>query len=428
MKLLRVPAKHNRSGIKIKCLKCKYQVSETCKLKGTKLVSCDHKERHRFNLVVHVPNTINTRKMKLLQTKDFNTALDELIKFKAELKNNNYHKVVKVEPKESTTTFIAFSKAYLDAISGINTHKHLIRKRSRHYITETKLAIERFVMVLKRKGYTINMLELNQIGDDEVEFYHEYLIEELKLSIVTYNKHFVILKAFFNWVIKTKHYNVINPFTHAELTFIKRDTTIITREEYIGLMDATTYDNGWGYHSGQKRNLFKNWLPFAFRLGLETGGRAEEIISLRWCDLMEIEKGVPVFGISNLKVNRIKFGYDTGKYIRYIPVTKSLKKLLNDLGFAEKQGSDRYLLDREDGMTDDYMMKTMSRGFTHFIKKVTDRKIQFKDLRKTYITRLTLQVGDKAKLFTGHSNDAVLKNHYLSSAHLAGRLNDFEVF
>jgi len=366
--------------------------------------------------------------MKLLSTKDFNTALVELIKFKEELKSNNYHKVVKVIPVESTTTLEAFSKAYLDAISGENTHKHLIRKRSRHYITESKLALDRFILVLKRKGYTMKTLELNQIGDDEVEFYHEYLIEELKLGMVTYNKHFVIMKAFYNWVLKTKHYNVINPFSHAELTFQKRDTTIISKEEFVNLMNLTTYENGWGHHSGQKRNLFKNWLPLAFRLGLETGGRAEEIISLKWSDLIEIEKGVPVFGISNLKVNRIKYGKDTGKYIRYIPVTKSFQKLLDDLGIDEKKGSDSYLLDREDGSSDDYMMKTMSRGFTHFIKKVTDRKIQFKDLRKTYITRLTIQVGDKAKLFTGHSNDAVLKNHYLSSAHLAGGLNDFEVF
>ena len=428
MKVLKVPAKHNRSGVKIKCLKCKYQVSEICKLKGTKLISCDHKERHRYNLIVHVPGTISMRKMKLLDTKDFNTALIELIKFKEELKNNNYHKVVKLKPMESTTTLEIFSKSYLDAISGLNTHKHLIRTRSKHYITESKLALERFKLVLKRKGFNIETLELNQIGDDEVEYYHEYLLDELKLGNVTYNKHFVIMKAFYNWVLKTKHYNVINPFSHAELTFQKRDTTVISKEEFNKLIAATTYDNGWGHHSGQKRNLYKNWLPFAFRLGLETGGRAEEIISLKWSDLMEIEKGVPVFGISNLKVNRIKYGTDSGKYIRYIPVTKSLKKLLDDLGFEEKKGSDSYLLDREEGITDDYMMKTMSRGFTFFIKKVTDRKVQFKDLRKTYITRLTLQVGDKAKLFTGHSNDAVLKNHYLSSAHLAGGLNDFEVF
>lgn len=36
--------------------------------------------------------------------------------------------------------------------------------------------------------------------------------------------------------------------------------------------------------------------------------------------------------------------------------------------------------------------------------------------------------GPNAKLFTGHTNDQVLKDHYLSSAYIAGNLGDFSVF
>ena len=46
----------------------------------------------------------------------------------------------------------------------------------------------------------------------------------------------------------------------------------------------------------------------------------------------------------------------------------------------------------------------------------------------TYITHLTVALGSNAKLFTGHTNDAVLKSHYLNGAFLAGNLSDFSVF
>jgi len=73
-------------------------------------------------------------------------------------------------------------------------------------------------------------------------------------------------------------------------------------------------------------------------------------------------------------------------------------------------------------------MDSISRGFAHYIKQVTDRPIQFKDLRKTYITHLAQILGDKCKLFTGHTNDETIKDNYISSAFLAGNLSDFSIF
>ncbi|MDQ3047679.1 MAG: hypothetical protein M3R27_09045, partial [Bacteroidota bacterium] len=62
------------------------------------------------------------------------------------------------------------------------------------------------------------------------------------------------------------------------------------------------------------------------------------------------------------------------------------------------------------------------------ITLVTYRPLTFKCLKKSYLTYLVMALGDKAKLFRGHSSDEVLKKHYLSSAHIAGGLSDFTIF
>jgi hypothetical protein len=59
---------------------------------------------------------------------------------------------------------------------------------------------------------------------------------------------------------------------------------------------------------------------------------------------------------------------------------------------------------------------------------LTDPKIEYKDLRKTYITHLTMALGNKTKLFAGHSDDAVIQNHHLADAGLMGGLGKLDVF
>ncbi len=75
-----------------------------------------------------------------------------------------------------------------------------------------------------------------------------------------------------------------------------------------------------------------------------------------------------------------------------------------------------------------YIRAIISRSFTHFIKQVTNRKIEYKDLRKTYITHLTMALGDKTKFFTGHSNDAIIQNNYLADSVLASGLSNVNIF
>ncbi|MFI5148966.1 MAG: tyrosine-type recombinase/integrase [Bacteroidia bacterium] len=236
------------------------------------------------------------------------------------------------------------------------------------------------------------------------------------------------MRAFFTWVNEVKGHSCLNPFSRAELNDVVREKNIITKEEFLSVIKETTSENGYRVFSGKRRNLYHDWLPKAFKLALETGCRAEELVTLEWSDLIEFEPGMLIFKIDNLKVNRIQTGLASGKYVRYVPITSSLKELLKDLGYESGKPMSGYVLARPLELSLKYVMTAISRAFNHYVEQVTKRGVQFKDLRKTYTTHLSVALGPNAKMFTGHASDEILKKHYLSGAYLAGNLGDFRIF
>ena len=240
------------------------------------------------------------------------------------------------------------------------------------------------------------------------------------------------MKTFYNWCIDVKDCECKNPFEKLQLRFnAKKDKTAITQEEFKKLLEVITYENGTAWIGSKKINFYYDWLPIAYRLALETGLRAEEVITLNFNNLFELKKDVLVFKIINLKVWRIQTGEDKNqmeKYVKYVPITASLMQLLIDVGFDKHKDTDRLIIPIPANLKLNYARAIISRSFTHFIKQATTRKIEYKDLRKTYITHLTMALGDKTKLFTGHSNDAVIQNNYLADAVLVGGLSNLNIF
>ena len=411
----------------MKCLHCKYQVSGKCPQTGTALSKCPKKDKHRYNMVVVVPNGGGARRTRITETKNFDLVLAELSSFKKELIESGFHRnsFKKVYAK---STMVEFAANYLDVISGAASHTFMNSKRSANHCGDSKRALARFMTALKNKGYNIGVLNIEQIGNDEVQIFHEYLLDDLTLGERTYNKHFVILKTFFNWVIKSG-VDISNPFALAKLHTSKKEKIVISKSEFLNLINVIKPENGFCENKSRKEYHYRDWLIVAFRLALETGLRREELIMLKWNDLIRLETNVLVFKIENLKVNRILNSADSGKYIKYIPVTRSLKRLLTDIGYKKLKGSDSFIIDRPSTHEMRHLMDTMSRSFTHFIRQVTDRKIQFKHLRKTYITAMAAKLGDKCGMFTGHSEDSTtLKDNYISSEYMASKLADLSIF
>lgn len=426
----KIPAKYSRCGIKVKCLKCAFLIKDVCKLNKKGIGTCEHKEKHKYIFLVHVPGTKKTRLTKLAKADNFNDALLEQISYREELKSQGYHKAeIKVQILD--TTIAGLMKEYLNYISGNGTHAHLSKKLDSGHVGTYKMVFLRFCDAIKKKGFNPEIFEVKNLNDDIVEIFHFY-VEAMKLSRTTYSKHFVLMKAFINWVINKKDYKMVNAFEHITLHFAKREKNLITKDEFEKLLKVMTPINGvMNDSSGKKRNKFHPWLATAFKLGLETGLRREELINLSWPNVREIGhegKNCFIIDVNNLKNNRRMFGKDTGTYTKPIPVTKGLYELLIELGYEQKKGTSGYIIDREAGLEVKYMLDEMSRGFAHFIKLVTDRKIEFKDLRKTYITSLSVRLGKNTKLFTGHGDDQVMKDSYIAEEFIAANLTNFSVF
>ncbi|HEX8517894.1 MAG TPA: tyrosine-type recombinase/integrase [Bacteroidia bacterium] len=320
---------------------------------------------------------------------------------------------------------------YLNSISGGGTHEHLSRKLSKEYINETSRVFVNFCTSLRTAGYTIENINIKDIGDDEVEIFFKHL-KTKNISDTTHSKNFVILKAFVNWVIKVKSLDIPNVFRRAKLKFSSTKRNLMKPEQFQQLLSIITPENGHKtLKSGKKLNVFTTWLKTAIQLAMETGLRREEIFQLRWSNIRNISNDNDprlIIDTNNLKVNRQQFGTDTGKNMKPIPVTKGLFKLLLELGYEEKMNEDTYLVVRAPELKIDYLLDQLTRGFSHYLKQVTDLKIEFKDLRKTYINYLSKHLGDKTKLFTGHSDDQVLRDSYLNKEFMAGNLSNIDLF
>jgi len=55
----------------------------------------------------------------------------------------------------------------------------------------------------------------------------------------------------------------------------------------------------------------------------------------------------------------------------------------------------------------------MSKAFTHYYSQLgTDKKLQYKHLRKTFITIINHFTNGRAEVITGHSGQPIIKKNY----------------
>jgi integrase len=430
--MLKIPKGQERSGIKIKCKKCDRQVKDICPLTGKKMSTCKFKNRQKYILVYHIPGTDDDKTMKTLDTRNFDEAVVERARYKLELEKNNYHKV-SVPIISKRTSLYDLSIEYLDTISGNNPLEYLNNKLDKGSISNAKLVLGRFSECMKKQGFKISKLDVKDIGDIEANNFLLYLREYSK-SKDLHDKHFVRMKTFFNWIIDIKGYKIANPFRKATLKFkSNKDNEVVSYTEFEALLRVVTPKNGYQkFKTGREKgkNLYRTYLLTAFKLALETGCRAEELVKLRWSHLRVLPNGAELFHITNHKVAAIQAHKSNKVYKRPIPITRSLKTLLIDIGYYNKRATDEYVLERPEGISETYLKGIIGRAFNHYIKLVNTngRKIEFKNLRKTYITAITMALGTDAKIFTGHADDKIIEDHYLDKKFVASKLTEFRIF
>lgn len=438
-----IPESKKWKGLTVYCYKCHTNVSEICKTSGKPLSQCKHGDQHIYKVYVHVPGTKNQRRTKKLETRDLNEAIKQAIEFEKEVKSsampntkNDVTEIRERQEKQNQARPVLLVQAlarYIGWLHNEGVPAHLIRERSKEYIKDVERALKNFVFCLKENGYNLASLRVEDIDNEMVG--KVYLsLENRKVANRTFNKYFSFYTSFLKWYTEEYDCLIRNYFEKVKRRNLNPKPEAITQREYEALLARITPENGVKeYNKGIKptRNLFRPWLADGIRLALETGRRREEIINLKWKDIEESE-GYLYIKVQDFKVNRIqnRIREEEKKFI-YIPVTDSLRKLLDELGYYIYKGMDNFILAPEIKISRGKVMSDVfSRGFSHYYDQLDiGRKLTFKCLRKTYITNLEIFMGGgNVKAITGHSDDQVIERSYIDRKEMAKAAQGFSVF
>lgn len=452
MKPLHIPKSKRIPGLVVYCLKCKTNVYEKCKETGNVLQSCPFGNKHRFKIYRHVPGTANRRITKTFETRNLDEAIREAIKFKESLKQNNvqqqnieavqnsHHASTPLQLNTETTEnhaaimpllteTMARHISYLSGDENIPSFQR--RARSAEYVKEVERCYLRFIDCLKRSRYAPASLETGGISKEMIGVYYAEMQEKLKYSARSINKNIGFLSALFVWVIK-EGIDVKNPFAAVVRKPEYHNPQAITKEEFEAFIKVIAPENGIHPREGIKRhrNIYRKYLVPGYRLFLYTGRRREEVINMRFSDIVKDRAGNPIMiEVPDRKVNAIQGRTEKNKKINHVPITAQLLQLLNELGYEKYKDTDKFILTPEIKIKRNKMMaENLSRAFSHYFKLVSDRNLSMKSIRKAYLTSVNLYTGGNAKIVSGHSGNAVLEAHYLDKEFIAKSLRNFEVF
>ncbi len=439
-----IPPNVKHPGFKIRCTHCDTYVTKTCLETSKDLAACSHPEKLEYRSVIHLPNTKHGRRVKTHDTTSLNEAIIAHLQFREKVLNLSQAIVVPPPiplPTQQVSAapngneprmLIEWAAKFIAHVNDVDTPNHLKQNLSKEYREEIEREIKRMCLCLSTH-FNLRSFGMDNLDDAAVGHVCDYLTNVEKYAPRTFNKHMTTYTMFYGWWQKKIRHNGENLFGKVQHKKTEiNPQTIENIEEFESLIALVSYDNGWIITTGkkkQKRQMYRPWLEKAFRIGLESGCRRQNLVYLRASDIIEDDSGPIVLRIENLKVNNLMHITDAGeKKIIYVPLTASLKSLvIDDYNAFKVSGVDNYLLapekENRKQMADD-----ISRGFSHFYRQLnTGRELEFGSLRKKYITEMEIFTGGRAEEITGHSNDRVLR-HYRVPHLIAKAAREFQVY
>ncbi len=401
MKKITLP-KNPHKGLKIFC--------KTCRVDNPK---CKHYDRQVYRVRIHIPGNLGSVKTKFLDAENYNDAVLECIDFEKELKSNGYERTIISTSDTSTDYSIGDAVVkYREYMSGESKFAHLKKNISQSHIDESVRFCWKFIENLALTKQ-IKRTRPSDIKTVDVSNFYKWADDHY--SDKTFNKCFIALRSFYQFLIEIENIEMKNPFRKFVAKVVTPTTIdIITEEEFNKILAAVDTFNPFVTlgGKGEKKNMYKPYLKDGFKLFLLTGARREEVVELKWSDIYSTPQGVKLFIIANRKVNRIK--KDAVERKKYIGINADLEDFLIEKGMNEKIGTGEYILYPDRTCTTKTIMNVLSKGFTHFKEGAGITKdISLSNLRKTYLTWHHQVLGDDTGLVTSHSTTQVLEKYYL---------------
>ena len=424
-------------GLFIYCQKCQRLIdNRICGKTKKRLSTCKNTEQHMFKAIVSIPGTDGLkRKTKIFRTRDVQEAIVLKHEFVSELERDNYQSTNTLNTEDNIpkpVLLIECMAMYIGYLNNDGVVAHMVKIRSISHIKDIERFFKYFCMSLKENSIDHSLITVHQLNEKAVALLHNYIVDVLNYKNKTYNKFMGTMRQFINWLIVKRDYDLKNYFIGVSRRSEVIDKTIVSKSEFKKLLLVIDPEKGMKeYSTGERKNFYRNWLSKAFRLALETGLRREEFMSIKFTDIVLNEKGIPTFiKIENFKINRINGVSGTeNATMKHIPITKGLRTLLNELGYELNKGLGYYIIAKEEKTALKTRIDVVSKAFTHYWQFTGfEKKAQLKHLRKTYLTALVQQFGEKANLISSHSGIDVLKKHYVNDQELIKATNDFSVF
>lgn len=425
------PSKRSRNGLTVYCNKCKKSVTDLCGKTGKPLKQCRFGKDHRFKAIYYLKGSERKERFtKILETRNLQDALIMAVLLQQEIQKAPGQKNNKTEIEsisQEITLVNAFAK-YIAYLKNEDVPIHLQKNRSEAHVKDVEYTFGEMLRALHLADLRIEEFLLKELNDVTVGMIYSHFTEK-GISNRTHNKYFSYATSFLKWW-DAEQFPIRNWFARVTRKEIISDPKSITKEEFSKLLEVTVPELGEVLYPGTvkpKRDYYRNYLPFAFKLGLLTRLRREELCILKRSNIKYDDSGnMTHISVEDFKASRISKRQTP--LLKYVPITVELGKLLEEEFVQRDVKDDDFLIAPELRESRVGLRDILSRGFTHFFNQTdSKRKLTFKALRKTYVTSLKMQMG-KVNSITNHSTEKVIDQHYIDREETAKRLKSFSVF
>lgn len=400
---LKLP-RNSYTGMKIYCNQCKKDNA-----------NCSHFEKQVFRIRIHVTGTKNKIISRKLNSKKYEGALKEALNLKEAIVKSNFQSI-KITDGGNDYSIVDAVLKYYQYLDGKHKYSHKQKNVSEGHRDECIRHCGFFVDTLKSSKNVATMRVVNTTQGDVARFY-DWATE--KYSDSTFNKCFRNLKAFYKFLIDIEEIDMKNPFEiYVPKLVSKNKIQTLSKKEFNDILNAV--DTCDPIHilggKGERKNKYQPYLKDAFKLFLLTGGRNEEVVNLRWSDILITMNNIKFFEVENHKTKRQNISKNRVKSVapKYFPINSDLFELLMNLGYEEKKNTDDFILCPNRTEKFETIISNVSKGFTHYrIGAGIKKDVSLRNLRKTYLSWVQVVMNKDTRILSSHTSDEVLEKHYL---------------